>query len=844
MYVCVKTTDRKRGEHHLKLKTIHINSFGKLKNFHLPLSPGLNVIYGNNEAGKTTVMTFIKMMFYGTTARSSDIGKNARKKYAPWDGSPMSGYIEFEADGMDYRLEREFGNSNVSDTINLWNLTTGSAEPLSCKYDAGERFMGISASSFERSVFIGDISAVIHGNDRDDEITRKLMNYSSSADENISYETVRKRLQKAHEELRSKNKKNGEIDRLLTELSEKKELLSRAEEDEEQRKADEELHAAYCDILEKKTEHYRRLSDKIKEQRIIRELHSLEVQTRKNAVKSELENKISELTDRISTDTFTVTEAFLDECSDMLSRLTRMKEKYSERKNEFRELSNELSEMKLQETIESNDADIDLMSDEITEASGQLDILRADLSQTEAAKDEITDLIRETHIKEELWNERIAEAEPNYLVLIPGAVIIIVAVSLFIKNAWFLLSVIPVIPAVIFGTKLIELIARLRDRHAGIEHKAPDYEAAYRSYDEKMNEYVQQTDELNREIMLLTDKISGIQSRKNDTELSTTRLRMILEQKKSELEKLNDEINRSGSEISELNFHITEYFSEYRTVSGTSEIPELMDEALDTLAEIEKTKAVLESKLEEDIVSDTPEQINERSALLKEKLSMLTENSGLNLLSDIQTDAMEEELETLKNETASLKEQISDMRSRITSRYHDSLQPSQLINEINAIKKQTAGLAKYDQSLLTAMEVMEEAENEIRQTFAPELNSKTEKILSHLTGGKYSETIVSRDFDITSAENRNSSFREWQYLSTGTCEQAYFSLRLALADMMTGNKVPLFMDDVFAQYDEERTGKGFLFLNEYSRLNQVLFFTCHRYRIMSDQYTVFPENNE
>ncbi|MBP1592013.1 MAG: AAA family ATPase, partial [Oscillospiraceae bacterium] len=108
----------------MKLRTIYIKNFGKLKDFKLKLKPELNIICGNNESGKTTVMSFIKMMFYGTSCKSSDIGKNLRKKYAPWDGSPMSGYIEFEASGQEYRLEREFGNSNISDVITIWNLTT------------------------------------------------------------------------------------------------------------------------------------------------------------------------------------------------------------------------------------------------------------------------------------------------------------------------------------------------------------------------------------------------------------------------------------------------------------------------------------------------------------------------------------------------------------------------------------------------------------------------------------------------------------------------------------------------------------------------------------------------
>ena len=161
----------------MKIKTIYIENFGKLKNFKLDLKPGLNIIYGSNESGKTTVMNFIKMMFYGTAGKSSDINKNMRKKYAPWDGAPMSGYIEFESGGQDFRIEREFGNSNISDNISIWNLSTGSSEAVSCKYDAGERFIGMSLSAFEKSVFIGDVSSVVNGTDKEDEISKKLMKY-------------------------------------------------------------------------------------------------------------------------------------------------------------------------------------------------------------------------------------------------------------------------------------------------------------------------------------------------------------------------------------------------------------------------------------------------------------------------------------------------------------------------------------------------------------------------------------------------------------------------------------------------------------------------------------------
>ena len=58
---------------------IYIGAFGSLKDFTLELDRGLNVIFGENENGKSTIMAFIKMMFYGNERGSSQVSKNIRK---------------------------------------------------------------------------------------------------------------------------------------------------------------------------------------------------------------------------------------------------------------------------------------------------------------------------------------------------------------------------------------------------------------------------------------------------------------------------------------------------------------------------------------------------------------------------------------------------------------------------------------------------------------------------------------------------------------------------------------------------------------------------------------------
>ena len=40
--------------------------------------------------------------------------------------------------------------------------------------------------------------------------------------------------------------------------------------------------------------------------------------------------------------------------------------------------------------------------------------------------------------------------------------------------------------------------------------------------------------------------------------------------------------------------------------------------------------------------------------------------------------------------------------------------------------------------------------------------------------------------------------------------------------------MPLFLDDIFMQYDDARTEQGLKFLNDYGKETQVIMFTCHK----------------
>lgn len=192
------------------IKKIEINNFGGLKDFALNLKSGFNIIEEHNEYGKTTIMSFLYLMFYGKTSgdKSPDVSKNLRKKYRPWNGEPMEGRIVFESDGTTYSLYKLFGKGPGSDVVQLIIPATGEVAGLGKDEEIGKHFFGLDAEGFEKTIFTGSTGGFL-GNGNEDSIGLKLSNMVTAGDEKVSAKLVMGRLSDAREKLCSRSQKSG-----------------------------------------------------------------------------------------------------------------------------------------------------------------------------------------------------------------------------------------------------------------------------------------------------------------------------------------------------------------------------------------------------------------------------------------------------------------------------------------------------------------------------------------------------------------------------------------------------------------------------------------------------------
>ena len=97
----------------MKINKIKINSYGKLKEKEINLNNGINILYGKNEAGKSTLLKFIINSFYGISKNKKGKEYSDYEKYLPWIGEEFSGKLEYELNNKNkYEIYRDFKKKN------------------------------------------------------------------------------------------------------------------------------------------------------------------------------------------------------------------------------------------------------------------------------------------------------------------------------------------------------------------------------------------------------------------------------------------------------------------------------------------------------------------------------------------------------------------------------------------------------------------------------------------------------------------------------------------------------------------------------------------------------------
>ena len=165
------------------IKELKIDSFGGVENKLISLSKGLNLVYGENEAGKSTIEEFIKVMLYGFPQKRGK-GDGDRKRYLPFNGGVIRGELTIEQDGREYIIKRMFALTKKEDTCEVLDALTGEAARNINIEEPGKSFLGVNRSTFEKTLFISQLG-VSFGKDKEEEIMERITSLFGCAEEEV-----------------------------------------------------------------------------------------------------------------------------------------------------------------------------------------------------------------------------------------------------------------------------------------------------------------------------------------------------------------------------------------------------------------------------------------------------------------------------------------------------------------------------------------------------------------------------------------------------------------------------------------------------------------------------------
>lgn len=773
----------------MKIIEINIKCFGKLRDFILKPTDGVNIVYGENESGKSTVMAFVKAMFYGLGTGEK------RRQYEPWDGGRMSGSIEFEHDGKNYVLNRTFGSTKSGDKTSLFNKSTGVEENIPSDKEPGAFILGINIKSFINTVFIGQSGTTIEGENH--EILAKLTNLASAGDEQISKSEIEKRLKKGASALESK--KSSAI---LPELRKQKhELLeSRAEIQTVLRESDAlresiSIASERKATLTKEKDFLDKAADSLHKQAELAEIDTL---TAKHESLEELRQKFNELDAVFSGENSEQIGEFLENAKELLEAEKSQQIVIESKKEKLAALK------KSAESIDkSKIATVKIINkypQEIMSAFRRYDSLMEEKNEIEIA------LENQEKEKEESY-------DPKMLFVISTAILIVtILLGIFAHWSFWIAGIMAIIILISYNLvyKKGVKVDGLTDDHINLNNVNDDLRALnaeMRPIFERLNvKSIEELDREYKEIQRIQQQVLSIKSQRDEVE---------------------NEIAALNEELEEIRSRLRESLAPYHETETNEAAFEIISK-LDTL------------KNEHDKISTELSAAQEAfDFMLNGRDFDSLEQYGRELRGDIDLDVPDGFTpESVKARSTAVTEQIDELAAQLIQQQTElSLKPyspqdmDALTEEIKNLNKRIEHYEFELDAIDEAQITLNEAFEEMQLDFGPMINYRAGRVLSGMTGEKYNSVFVSEKLIPSVAQTGSSDIRSCNCLSTGTYDQVYLSLRLALSGVMSDEKLPVLLDDAFAQFDDGRMQNALSFINEDNKvgeLGQIILFTCHK----------------
>lgn len=746
------------------IKTLSIKAFGKFKDQTIELKPGLNLIYGKNEAGKTTLQTFIQGMFFGfyKPYRKKKTYSDEYQKYMPWNQFDYSGSLVYQDSGQEIRLERNF--LRAKDSLFIYDNSTGKIINDQFKYDGVIRQHLPLDTGMTTVIYNNTVNMRQNLHDQEsrgqDEVRDSYIEMQNSSGIEINFKGIVRRLEEKKNQIGRSGQSKSRIGAAIRERDELQGLLKEAE-------------AAYAKVAEnqEKITQNQKLMKRIEAENEYLSQESVVKRKKELLLSYEKINKLEKENNRLS----------------KIIREDQVYEGYSYKileglkaiKNQAERLSDQMN----------------YIEKEMTDASEHLKAIR----QKEATKRSALGAHTVEGITEdyELFKKEQVEVEAvdkksNILINIIASLVTLLGMGLVGMANIGLMGASQ-------GIENLSLTVGAALAIAGVVGLSYGVSATL-----KKRQILKE-----KKLIPIQDEILAKYQLTDAPSLDSYYKKIVRNQK--ELEQLQNEgeliivqhsRHQAGYEvlfeqrrgiIRELEKKLAEY-----QVKDIAEYAERCEKG----QQLEELKIRFNGNLR--LLENLLETVNGGKTDAGQAVWQKASPKSADLLS------LGKEIARLEGENSALTEGIG--------------LPVEIQETIKSLDAQIQAFDLEIQACNAALAVLARIQKDSHRESVPELNKNIgailETITQHYKGVKIDETMKLKVVD-----PKGGDFKDAEQLSAGTMDQVHFAFRYGIGQRI-GDQMPFILDEPFVRYDRQRKTEALKLLFELSSKRQIILFTC------------------
>lgn len=793
----------------MRLLACHVENFGKLSDFYMEFTEGMNVINESNAWGKSTLAAFLKAMFYGLDAKKdAKAFEKERIMYRPWQGGSFGGELDFEVDGKKYRISRSFGKTEKTDEFHLYDLSTN-LESFDYSSNIGIELFDLDSNSFKRSIFIAQNDCATETSDG---INAKVGNLAEHANDMNSFESASQRMKEILNKL-TPDRVTGSLKRrknYITQLAQELHTLGAAQE-------------GYEGILAKKQTLDEQVNELIGIRQNYRDALVLASEDSRN---QELYKQYDELCQEVNLKEEKVQEfhtAFpkgipqMQEIEDQIQTGRIMEELNTSLRHygftpEEQKIWDKLENMFREDkpSISTIDVAINTLSD--------ADKLKAELVEMEAAYREDVGKLKELEDEQYAKKVGIGKIVAVVLLIMLLAAIAVAVVGYFNpfqlarKELFHLLMIIIISGVVLMGVVGGIMYASGKKKWMTWRKEQDEKICRARSEVNALADNIAQVKNDTKDVMITVSKFLEKYHVFCDTGSYQAKLYEMKNQL-ADYERLGEK-NKGYLELKEkydaMESHINAFASEYG-ITLSEDIFDDMNQLENTAIEYRLAGEALEESMEK---RRQFENAREKSFWTKaarcpysvEELNKMIAQADL-------------KLEELKDAESQYQKQLDDLQEQLDMRDEKAVELENQ-QQIQADETEKYHLVK------TTHEFLQRAKEQFIAKYMGPISNSFGKYYYMLTGDNRGEWMMDVNMNLQIREY--GELRDTHYLSAGYQDLIGVCMRLALVDAMYKEEKPfLVLDDPFMNLDQEKVERGNKFLVSVAKEYQVIYFTCH-----------------